>query len=164
MSGKSKPHLSLTAILAALILVAGCITVPKEDTGAAGGPTPAAEAGQSDPPRPQTPKAEDPTPIEERWYCGDITLTATCEPEDDPSAGNQCRGTVKIGKFPIKRTWFQIAGVNRRWDWCRRTTDGAYECTFIIYPKGIGRYFDFRGVPLGGTAEARGMSCTEIRW
>ena len=156
MSGKSKPHLSLTAILAALVLVAGCITVPKEDTRAAGGPTPMAETGQSDPPRPQTQKAEDPTPIEERWYCGDITLTATCWPEGD------CYGKVKTGKYPAKAAQFYIAGVDRRWNWCLE--DGVYLCTFIIDPKGWGRYVNFRGVPVGKKIKPSGVfKCTETR-
>ena len=125
MSGKLRPHLSLVAVLAALALTAGCITVPK------------AETGQSDPPRPQTPETEDPAPIEERWSCGNTMLTAICW------SGGDCYGEVKTGKFSAKITSFRINGVDRRWNWCLK--DGAYDCSFVITPSGWGRYYDFRG-------------------
>ena len=156
MSGKSRPHLSLMVILAALALVAGCITVPKEDTGAAGGPAPKVGTGQSDPPRPQTPVTEDPTPIEERWSCGDITLTAACWP------GGDCYGKVKIGKYPAKDAQFYIVGVDRRWNWCPE--GGRYLCTFVIGPRGWGSYLNFRGVPAGKKIKPSGVfKCAETR-
>lgn len=97
--------------------------------------------------------------IDEAWSCdGEITLESACSPD-----GNACYGFVKIGNYPAKYTDFLLEGVHRRWNWCQRISDGAYECSFIIYPGGTGRYFNFRGVPLDGKAEAHGMRCTKTK-
>ena len=110
---------SVAVISAASVLVAGCITVPKDTAGPPGGsvppgPVPEVKTEQSDPPEP-TPTAEDRRLIEERWSCddGDILLKSAC------SSGEEfCFGAVKIGEYPGKLAKFRIVGVERRWDWC----------------------------------------------
>lgn len=90
-----------------------------------------------------TAQNDQPRMIEEEWSCeGEITLTSSCTPN------GICYGSMKVGDYPAKNTRFEIAGIERRWDWALND-DGRYDYAFVIKPSSFlnGLFFDFRGGP-----------------
>ena len=133
MSRSLRSWLSLSAILAALALVAGCVT-----------------ADSSTPPAEIIMPKEDTRAGIEQWKCGDyidgcgflatdcVTLTANL---------NNGTGEVKFGEF-VKRARFEVEGIERRWDWSLNLS-GSYDYAFIISVDGKGSYYNFRGSDSG---------------
>lgn len=166
MVGNSEWCRSLPAILAALVLLAGCVTVDDSTPTTEGTPpqgqNPNTAAGARSTPTTEeaTKKAGIKAGIEQ-WKCGDyfegcgffttdcVMLTANL---------HNGTGEVKFGEF-IERTEFSVQGLERRWDWCWGA-DGRSDCAFLISVGGKGSYYNFRGSDDGSAKPSDLFKCT----
>lgn len=62
-------------------------------------------------------------------------------------------GEIQVANTAPQTAFFQMKGLNRRWDFGLNEDDGSYDYAFIIKPDGAGIYYDFSSITPGKTTK-----------